>query len=162
MSSPYAKPTTKMGQKPSTTENDHGSKSTDQITDTLTPCKGGSTPFNAMPVMIRGVLYQSHKEAAEALGVTTSAISQRLRVNGNAETVGLGLKGASIGNTNRAKEIKIWDMTFPSQTKAAELLGISRSQLTKWTSPKASKWQQNQLLIHALRYKRERDKKNGR
>jgi predicted transcriptional regulator len=112
--------------------------------------------------MIRGVLYQSHKEAAEALGVTTSAISQRLRVNGNAETVGLGLKGASIGNTNRAREIKIWDMTFPSRTKAAELLGISRSQLTKWTSPKASKWQQNQLLIHALRYKRERDKKNGR
>lgn len=146
---------------PSTTENDHGSKETDQTMNTSTPCENGSRHFNAMPVMIRGVLYQSHKEAAEALGVSTSAISQRLRVNGNAETVGLGLKGASIGNTNRAREIKIWDMTFPSRTKAAELLGISRSQLTKWTSPKASKWQQNQLLIHALRYKRERDKKRA-
>ncbi len=118
-----------------------------------------SKHFNAMPVMIRGVLYQSHKEAAEALGVSTSAISQRLRVKGSADTVGLGLSGAAIGNKNRAKEIKIWDMTFPSRTKAAELLGISRSQLTKWTSPKASKWQQNQLLIYALRYKRNRDKR---
>ena len=161
MSSPSANPTTKMGQKPSTTENDHGSKSTAQITDISTPCEGGSTHFNAMPVMIRGVLYQSQKKAAEALGVSNSAISQRLRVNGNAETVGLGLKGASIGNTNRARKITIWDMTFPSRTKAAELIGITRSQLNKWTSPKASKWQQNQLLIHALRYKRERDKKRS-
>jgi len=162
MSSHYVKTATKLGQMLYTKTNDCGSNETDQTMDTLKPSENGSRHFNAMPVMIRGVLYQSHKEAAEALGVSTSAISQRLRVNGNAETVGLGLKGASIGNTNRAREITIWDMTFPSQTKAAELLGISRSQLTKWTSPKASKWQQNQLLIHALRYKRERDKKNGR
>ena len=162
MSSHYAKTATKLGQMLYTKTNDCGSNETDQTTDTSKPSGNGSRHFNAMPVVIRGVLYQSHKEAAEALGVSTSAISQRLRVNGNAETVGLGLKGASIGKTNRAREIKIWDMTFPSQTKAAELLGISRSQLTKWTSPKASKWQQNQLLIHALRYKRERDKKNGR
>lgn len=144
---------------PSTMENDHGSKETGQIMNTSKPSKNGSKHFNAMPVMIRGVLYQSQKEAAEALGVSTSAISQRLRVKGSADTVGLGLSGAAIGNKNRAKEIKIWDMTFPSRTKAAELLGISRSQLTKWTSPKASKWQQNQLLIYALRYKRNRDKR---
>lgn len=144
---------------PSTTENDHGSKETGQIMNTSTPCENGSKHFNAMPVMIRGVLYQSHKEAAEALGVSTSAISQRLRVKGNAETVGLGLKGASIGNRNSAKEIQIWDMTFPSRTKAAELLGITRSQLTKWISPKASEWQKKQLLFFALRYKRNRDKR---
>ena len=159
MSSHYAKTATKLGQMLYTKTNGCGSNETDQTTDTSKPSRNGSRHFNAMPVMIRGVLYQSHKEAAEALGVSTSAISQRLRVNGNAETVGLGLKGASIGNTNRAREITIWDMTFPSRTKAAELLGISRSQLTKWTSPKASKWQQNQLLIYALRYKRNRDKR---
>lgn len=161
MSSPYAKTATKLGQMLYTKTSDNGSSETVQTTDTSTPCKNGSKHFNAMPVMIRGVLYQSHKEAAEALGVSTSAISQRLRVRGDAETVGLGLKGASIGNNNGSKEIEIWDMKFPSRTKAAELLGITRSQLTKWTSPKASKWQQNQLLIHALRYKRERDKKRA-
>ena len=162
MSSHYVKTATKLGQMLYTKTNDCGSNETDQTTDTSKPSKNGSRHFNAMPVMIRGVLYQSQKEAAEALGVSSSAISQRLRVKGSADTVGLGLKGATIGNTNRAREITIWDMTFPSRTKAAELLGISRSQLTKWTSPKASKWQQNQLLLHALRYKRERDKKNGR
>ncbi len=162
MSSHYAKTATKLGQMLYTKTNDCGLNETDQTTDTSKPSENGSRHFNAMPVVIRGVLYQSHKEAAEALGVSTSAISQRLRVSGSADTVGLGLKGATMGNTNRAREITIWDMTFPSRTKAAELLGISRSQLTKWTSPKASKWQQNQLLLHALRYKRERDKKNGR
>ena len=132
----------------------------DQTTDTSKPSGNGSTHFNAMPVEIRGVVYQSHKEAAEALGVCTSAISQRLRMKGSADTVGLGLAGGAPGNTNRAKEITIWDMTFPSRTIAAKMLGITRSQLNKWISPKASKWQQNQLLLFALRYKRSRDKNN--
>ena len=159
MSSHYANSITKTGQKPYTTANDHGSKSTGQIMDTSKQSGNGSTHFNAMPVEIRGVVYQSQKEAAEALGVCPSAISQRLRMKGSADTVGLGLAGGALGNTNRAKEITIWDMTFPSRTIAAEKLGITRSQLNKWTSPKASKWQQNQLLLFALRYKRNRDKK---
>lgn len=119
----------------------------------------GLAHFNAMPVKIRGVVYQSHKEAAKAMGVCPSAISQRLRMTGSADTVGLGLAGGAPGNSNRAKKITIWDMTFPSRTIAAEKLGITRSQLTKWTSSKASKWQQKQLLLFALRYKRNRHKK---
>ena len=120
--------------------------------------KQPSPHFNAMPVQIRGKVYSSHREAAKALGVSPSAISMRLREKGHAETVGLGLAGGAPGNTNRAKEITLWDMTFPSRTIAAERLGITRSQLTKWISPKASDWQKKQLLLFTLRYKRQREK----
>ena len=112
-----------------------------------------------MPVEIRGVIYQSHKEAAEALGVTTSAISQRLRVRGSADTVGLGLAGGAPGNRNRAKEISIFGSTFSSRTIAAQELGITRSQLNKWISKNASNAQREMLMLSVMKYQSKRDKK---
>lgn len=158
MSSHYAKHTTKTDQRPSITESNHGSINMDQITDTSKPLGDGSTHFNAMPVMIRGTLYSSHKEAADALGVTTSAISQRLRVKGSADTVGLGLAGGAPGNTNRAKEISIFGVDFPSRTIAAQELGITRSQLCKWISEKASNSQREMLMLSVMKYKSKRAK----
>jgi len=158
MSSHYAKPITKMDQKQFTMESAAGSKSTDQITDTLIPCENGSKHFNAMPVMIRGVLYQSHKEAAAALGVSPSAISQRLKKTGSTDTVGLGVSAGMYGNTNRAIPITILGCEFPSRTIAAEELGITRSQLTKWISPKASHAQREMLMLSVMKYKQKRDK----
>ena len=93
--------------------------------------------FNCTPVEIRGVVYPSHKAAAEALGVSISSISHSLRKRGCADRVGLGLVGGPLGNTNRAVPITILGLEFPSRTIAAKDLGITRSQLTKWISPKA-------------------------
>ena len=119
----------------------------------------GLQHFNAMPVEIRGVIYQSHKEAAAALGVTTSAISQRLRVKGSADTVGLGLAGGAPGNRNRAKKIAVFGSTFPSRTIAAQELGITRSQLNKWISKNASQAQREMLMLSVMEYKQKRAKK---
>ena len=109
--------------------------------------------FNAMPVVIRGRVYSSHKEAAEAMGVTPSAISQRLRMKGSADTVGLGLGGGVPGNTNAAKELTIFGVTFPSRSQAAKDLGVSRSQLTKWIAPTASNAQRQMLLAALMKYR---------
>jgi len=108
---------------------------------------------NAMPVVIRGRVYPSHKEAAEAMGVTSSAISQRLRIKGSADTVGLGLAGGVPGNTNAAKELTIFGVTFPSRSQAAKDLGVSRSQLTKWIAPTASFAQREMLLAALMTYR---------
>jgi DNA-binding transcriptional regulator YdaS (Cro superfamily) len=109
--------------------------------------------FNAMPVVIRGTVYSSHQEAAQAMGVTPSAISQRLRVKGSADTVGLGLGGGVPGNTNAAKELTILGVTFPSRSQAAKDLGVSRSQLTKWIAPTASVAQRQMLLAALMKYR---------
>jgi transcriptional regulator with XRE-family HTH domain len=103
--------------------------------------------------MIRGRVYSSHKEAAEAMGVTPSAISQRLRVNGSADTVGLGLGRGVPGNTNAAKELTILGVTFRSRSQAAKDLGVSRSQLTKWIAPTASNAQRQMLLAALMKYR---------
>ena len=159
MSYRYVKTATKLGQMLYTKTSDCGSNETDQITDTSKPSENGSTHFNAMPVMIRGVLYQSHKEAAAALGVSPSAISQRLKKTGSTDTVGLGVSAGMYGNTNRAIPITILGCEFPSRTIAAEELGITRSQLTKWISPKASHAQREMLMLSVMKYKQKRDKK---
>ena len=158
MSSHFAKTATRLGQMLYTKTSDCGSNETDQITDTLKPSGSGSTHFNAMPVMIRGVLYPSQKEAAAALGVSPSAISQRLKNKGTAETVGLGISAGMYGNTNRAIPITILGCEFPSRTIAAEELGITRSQLTKWISPKASNSQKEMLMLSVMKYRQKRDK----
>ena len=158
MSSHFAKTATRLGQMLYTKINDCGSNETAPITDTSKPSDSGSTHFNAMPVMIRGVLYPSQKEAAAALGVSPSAISQRLKKKGTAETVGLGVSAGMYGNTNRAIPITILGCEFPSRTIAAEELGNTRSQLTKWISPKASHAQKEMLMLSVMKYRQKRDK----
>ena len=159
MSSHYVKTATKLGQMLYTKTNDCGSNETAQITDTSKPSGNGSKHFNAMPVMIRGVLYQSHKEAAAALGISPSAISQRLKKTGSTDTVGLGVSAGMYGNTNRAIPITILGCEFPSRTIAAEELGITRSQLTKWISKKASHAQREMLMLSVMKYKQKHAKK---
>ena len=108
--------------------------------------------FNAMPVSIRGTVYSSHREAAQAMGVMPSAISQRLRMKGSADTVGLGLGGGVPGNKNAAKELTIFGVTFQSRVQAAKELGITRSRLTKWIAPTASDAQRQMLLAALMKY----------
>lgn len=159
MSYRYVKTVTKLGQMPYTKTNDCGSNETDQITDTSKPSDSGSKHFNSMPVMIRGLLYQSHKEAAEALGVSPSAISQSLKRTGSTDTVGLGNSSGMYGNTNRSIPTSILGCEFPSRKIAAEELGITRSQFTKWISKKASHANRERLILSVMKYKKKRDKK---
>lgn len=141
-----------MGQTQFTMAKKHGDRNLAQIMNTSNEQKNKSPHFNAMPVKIRGTIYQSHREAAEALGVCDNAISQMLRRLGHAETVGLGLGGGPKGNKNGSKKLVLGNFTFVSRTKAAEELGITRSQLTKWISPKASEGQRQMLLSALMRY----------
>lgn len=124
----------------------------DQTTDISSKPEKPLTHFNAMPVQIRGKVYPSHKEAAKALGVTPAAISQRLHVNGHAETVGLGLSGGQKGNKNGARELTLAGFTFPSRKDAAKALGVTRSQLTKWISANASAAQKEMLVAALMQY----------
>ena len=115
--------------------------------------------FNAMPVSIRGTVYSSQREAAQAMGVTPSAICNRLRAKGSADTVGLGLGGGAPGNKNAAKELTIFGVTFQSRVQAAKELGITRSQMTKWIAPTASYAQRQMLLAAMMKYQMRCDKR---
>jgi predicted XRE-type DNA-binding protein len=106
--------------------------------------------FNAMPVVVRGRQYPSQKDAAAALGITQSALSHMLAKRGNLAMAGLGPTGAP-GNQNNARPFKIGPLTFASRVEAARALGVSRSQITKWISPKASAVQREMLLAAVMR-----------
>ena len=110
---------------------------------------------NWMPVRIGGKTYPSHGHAAEALGISKTAISQRLRRRGHAETIP---EGGVPGNTNAARPTTIYGTTFPSRKAAADALGITRSQLTKWLSDKASPAQRQMMLSAMMRYRIKSDR----
>lgn len=114
--------------------------------------------FNDMPVSIRGKVYSSHREAAQAMGVKPSAISQRLRAKGSADTVGLGRGGGVPGNRNAAKEIILFGERFESRSQAAKELGITRSKLNRWISTSAPREHQEKLLSAMMKYKMKRAK----
>lgn len=106
--------------------------------------------FNSMPVMIRGRLYASQRNAAAALGITQSAISRMLAKKGDLSNAGLGPTGAP-GNQSAARPLQIGPVTFPSRIAAAKSLGISRCQLQRWISPKASPAQRERLIGAVMR-----------
>lgn len=107
--------------------------------------------FNAMPVMVRGRRYASQRNAAAALGITQSAISRMLAKKGDLSKAGLGPTGAP-GNQNACRPVKIGPVTFASRVEAARVLGVSRSQITKWISPQASAVQREMLLAAVMRF----------
>jgi formaldehyde-activating enzyme involved in methanogenesis len=79
-------------------------------------------PRYTCPVKIRGVLYNSQKEAAEAIGVSQSAIYRAL-VNGTLEKCG-------IWNQNK-KPVTIRGVYYESQTAAAKALGLRQTNIAK-------------------------------
>lgn len=119
---------------------------------------GGALHFNCMPVVVRGVVYPSHKAAAAALGVKPNTISQRLYATGSADTVGLNRNGGPHGNTYGAKPLRLHHLTFPSRKVAAAELGVTRGQLVKWIAPNASLVMQQMLYAALVRYDAKRAK----
>lgn len=161
MSFHSARPITKTDPKQSTTEKKAGSKNTARTTPTLRSSKNGLPHFNAMPVLIRGVEYQSVRDAAKAIGVSPSAICKALKVTGTADNVGMGNLGAGLGNKNGSKPLTLAGLTFTSRTDAAKKLGVSRSQVTKWISPNASSAQRQMLLAAAMGYHQKKGPQKG-
>lgn len=110
---------------------------------------------------IRGVTFRSQKEAAIWAGVTPSAISTRLAATGTLERIGLKCHGGQHGNQAAARKIKIGNTTFPSRTIAAKELGISRYQLNRAISPKATTAMKERLLVAIMRYEALKAKHQG-
>lgn len=74
----------------------------------------------AAPVRIRGVVYESSRAAAEALGLSTSAISNAL-AEGRMETVGLRVP------RGRPRPCRINGVNYPTLTAAAQANGVQVS-----------------------------------
>jgi transcriptional regulator with XRE-family HTH domain len=106
--------------------------------------------FNAMPVLIRGQHYPSQRAAAAALGVTESAVSRMLTKRGELSVCGLRKYGAP-GNRNASRPLTIGPLTFESRTKAAERLGITRNQISRWISKRATPGQREMLIAAVMR-----------
>lgn len=157
MSSHFAKTATKLGQVLYTKTNVHGSSEMAQITPISKPSKHGLKKTTAIPCEIRGEVYPSFKAAAEALGISPTAITRMLNRKGTLETVGLG-KNGPIGKTNAAKEITLWGETFASRTEAAKALGMTRECFSKRISKSASQNQKHSLMLSVMQYKQKRAK----
>jgi DNA-binding transcriptional LysR family regulator len=71
----------------------------------------------AAPVRIRGVVYQSSRAAAEALGLSPSAISNAL-AEGRTETVGLRVP------RGKPRPCRINGVNYPTLTAAAQANGV--------------------------------------
>ena len=80
-------------------------------------------PRYTCPVKIRGVLYNSQKEAADALGINPSTIYKALQA-GRIDEVGLSSNGRKIPITIRGVE-------YESYTAAAKALGTDQTMVSR-------------------------------
>ena len=96
-----------------------------------------------MKIQIRGVLYNSVKEAADALNVSFHSVYSALD-RGGIDKLGLG--------KTRPKPITIEGVTFRSMTQASIALGFSRSYL-QWTIKNGGTKAKDRVAFAILRYK---------
>lgn len=76
-----------------------------------------------MLVRIRGVVYSSVREAAEAFGVTRGRIYNAVRV-GKEDTIGLGIGLRTDNNRFVGNRVTIFGVEFSSMKEASEELGF--------------------------------------
>lgn len=75
------------------------------------------------PVTIRGVTYASTNEAAAALGVSYSAVTEAKR-RGKLDHVGLG-------SSTLSKPVRIGNISFPSRKAASDALGAGKAYVSE-------------------------------
>jgi hypothetical protein len=80
------------------------------------------------PVLINGVLYPSQTQAAAAIGVHRSRITQAL-ATGRMDGLGKGA-GYKVGSGSR-KPCRINGKRYPSRVAAARALGVTPSAITQ-------------------------------
>jgi len=93
------------------------------------------------PVVVRGVVYSSQKEAAEALGVGQSAIAQALIRRGHLDFVGLEGRPYLRGIAKPARPVGtvIFGHRFESRSAAAKALNVSRATVRRIANGEHSK-----------------------
>ena len=92
----------------------------------------------ALPVMIRGVVYEDARAAGRALGVSHRTINN-LVARGRADHAGLGRGKHDQHHRSNAKPVKIGPLEFRSVSAAAKELGIDRSTLRRYLQGGADK-----------------------
>jgi len=85
--------------------------------------------FEKKSVTIRGVTYDSMREAADAHGVSVAAVSKAM-ARGTVDTVGTG--------SNRSRTVTVKGRTFPSYKALAEHLGINHYYVGQYFAVKAA------------------------
>ena len=96
-----------------------------------------------MLIKVRGVTYNSVREAADALGVSFHSVYSALD-RGGLEKLGLG--------TTRPKPITIGNTTFRSLTQASLALGLGRSYL-EWSMRGGGQKAKDRVAFAIERYK---------
>ena len=88
---------------------------------------------------VRGAIFPSQKAAAQAYGVTPSAVSHLLRTRGSLARLGCGLGGGQAGNRNgfQPKPVTIGVMTFASRQACATALGRNVRWVQRRVQPSA-------------------------
>lgn len=97
------------------------------------PTKGITMGRRCKPITIRGIQYGSMKEAADALGISLSTIKSA-KTRGTLEYAGLGWRESTStiknGERRANKPVTIRGVEYPSQTIAAEVLGVNQSTIS--------------------------------
>lgn len=96
-----------------------------------------------MKIRVRGVTYDSVKEAAAELGVTIDGVYGALN-RGGLETLGLG--------KTQPKTFTVGGITFRSMTQASLSLGFNRSYL-RWALNSGGTKAKDRVAFAILRYK---------
>lgn len=105
-----------------------------------------------MRVMIRGVTYETVREAAEAFGLGTSYIYDAIE-RGRQDFIGTGRGRARHGQPDdwNGNAITLHGLTFPSMTTASLALGFNKAYL-RAALRRGSKLSHDRIKFAALRY----------
>lgn len=82
----------------------------------------------AKPVTIKGVTYPSIFAAGKALGVKAQTVRMAIR-RGTTDSIGLGSKMVD-GHQINSEPLTIRGVRYPSQTIAAEVLGVTQGAIS--------------------------------
>lgn len=108
-----------------------------------------------MRIRIRGVVYSSVPEAANALGVSKSTIYTCLH-RGTIDTVGLGGKSPNYKNRQPSREVPVvlfsGRLEFRNTREAAKALGYSQNALWKVVAGKTGARSRENLQLRAMHY----------
>ena len=105
-----------------------------------------------VPAIVRGQHFPSIRAACRHFGIPYSNAKYHLNRWGHLDRIGTGQYRASYPD-NR-KPITIYGRVFASRTDAAAALGISVSQLRRWSASDASPALQDALLAAVMAYDR--------
>lgn len=94
--------------------------------------------------------FPSIRATARAYRVSRMTVAYHLDTHGDLSRLGMGNR--RINPQNAAKQTVLGPHSFPSRVKAAKALGISLSQLNRWTNANASPAMRDMLMAALMAY----------